>query len=81
MARTPASMRDPDEITPSRPWVWMRRGWSPMGQILPREVLEAPRLGAFNLHGSLLPRWRGAGADPSGDHGGRSDHRRPGGCG
>jgi methionyl-tRNA formyltransferase len=30
------------------------------GQILPREVLEAPRLGAFNLHGSLLPRWRGA---------------------
>ena len=30
------------------------------GQILPRAVLEAPRLGSFNLHGSLLPRWRGA---------------------
>ncbi|MBX3477006.1 MAG: methionyl-tRNA formyltransferase [Brevundimonas sp.] len=30
------------------------------GQILKREVLEAPRLGCFNLHGSLLPRWRGA---------------------
>src|ERR1700710_1120520 len=30
------------------------------GQILPPEVLEAPRLGAFNLHASLLPRWRGA---------------------
>jgi methionyl-tRNA formyltransferase len=30
------------------------------GQILTREVLQAPRLGAFNLHGSLLPRWRGA---------------------
>jgi len=30
------------------------------GQILRREVLEAPRLGCFNLHGSLLPRWRGA---------------------
>ena len=30
------------------------------GQILPREVLEAPRLGSFNLHASLLPRWRGA---------------------
>ena len=30
------------------------------GQILLREVLEAPRLGAFNLHASLLPRWRGA---------------------
>lgn len=30
------------------------------GQILTREVLLSPRLGAFNLHGSLLPRWRGA---------------------
>jgi len=30
------------------------------GQILVREVPEAPRLGCFNLHGSLLPRWRGA---------------------
>jgi len=30
------------------------------GQILPARVLEAPRLGAFNLHASLLPRWRGA---------------------
>ena len=30
------------------------------GQILKPEVLEAPRLGCLNLHGSLLPRWRGA---------------------
>lgn len=30
------------------------------GLILPRPVLDAPRLGAFNLHASLLPRWRGA---------------------
>jgi methionyl-tRNA formyltransferase len=30
------------------------------GQILPASVLDAPRLGSFNLHGSLLPRWRGA---------------------
>lgn len=30
------------------------------GQILPRAVLEAPRFGCFNLHASLLPRWRGA---------------------
>ena len=30
------------------------------GQILKTEVLEAPRLGCFNLHGSMLPRWRGA---------------------
>lgn len=30
------------------------------GVILPKEVLEATRLGCFNLHASLLPRWRGA---------------------
>ncbi len=30
------------------------------GLILPAPILEAPRLGCFNLHGSLLPRWRGA---------------------
>lgn len=30
------------------------------GLILPRAVLEAPRFGCLNVHGSLLPRWRGA---------------------
>ena len=30
------------------------------GLLLPKAILEAPRLGCFNLHGSLLPRWRGA---------------------
>ena len=30
------------------------------GLILPKPVLDAPRLGCFNLHASLLPRWRGA---------------------
>ena len=30
------------------------------GLILPRAVLDAPRLGCINVHGSLLPRWRGA---------------------
>jgi methionyl-tRNA formyltransferase len=30
------------------------------GRILPKAVLEAPRLGCVNVHGSLLPRWRGA---------------------
>ena len=30
------------------------------GLILRRPILEAPRLGCFNLHASLLPRWRGA---------------------
>jgi len=30
------------------------------GLILPKPILDAPRLGCFNLHGSALPRWRGA---------------------
>ena len=30
------------------------------GFILPKPILEAPRLGCFNVHASLLPRWRGA---------------------
>src|SRR5262249_14656092 len=30
------------------------------GLILPKPILGAPRLGCFNVHGSLLPRWRGA---------------------
>lgn len=31
------------------------------GKILPKEVLEIPRLGCVNVHGSLLPKYRGAG--------------------
>lgn len=42
------------------------------GLILPAAILDAPRLGCFNLHGSLLPRWRGAApiqrAIMAGDH-------------
>ena len=30
------------------------------GQILPQRALDAPTYGCLNLHGSLLPRWRGA---------------------
>ncbi len=30
------------------------------GLLLPRAVLDAPTLGCLNVHGSLLPRWRGA---------------------
>lgn len=30
------------------------------GLLLPKEILDAPRFGCFNLHASLLPRWRGA---------------------
>ncbi|CDG16019.1 methionyl-tRNA formyltransferase [Xenorhabdus doucetiae] len=30
------------------------------GLILPQDILDIPRLGCLNVHGSLLPRWRGA---------------------
>src|SRR5580765_8065221 len=30
------------------------------GMILPQPILDAPKYGCFNLHASLLPRWRGA---------------------
>src|SRR5260370_1312344 len=42
------------------------------GQILPRAVLEIPKIASLNLHASLLPRWRGAApiqaAVAAGDH-------------
>ncbi len=30
------------------------------GLLLPKEILQAPRIGCLNIHASLLPRWRGA---------------------
>jgi methionyl-tRNA formyltransferase len=58
--RTPASMRDPAEIAAFAALRLDAAVVVAFGQILPREVLEAPRLGSFNVHASLLPRWRGA---------------------
>ena len=58
--RTPASMRDPDEIAAFQALGLDAAVVVAFGQILPSAVLDAPRLGSFNLHGSLLPRWRGA---------------------
>jgi len=58
--RTPASMRDPAEIEAFAALGLDAAVVVAFGQILPRAVLEAPRLGAFNVHASLLPRWRGA---------------------
>ena len=57
---TPASMRDPAEVAAFAALVLDAAVVVAYGQILPRAVLEAPRLGCFNLHASLLPRWRGA---------------------
>ena len=56
----PAKIKDPqiiDEIRGFAPDVIVVVAY---GQILPRDVLEIPRLGCLNLHASLLPRWRGA---------------------
>jgi methionyl-tRNA formyltransferase len=56
----PARIKDPQAIEEIR-------GFAPdvivvvaYGQILPRDLLEIPRLACLNLHASLLPRWRGA---------------------
>jgi methionyl-tRNA formyltransferase len=58
--RTPASLREPDAVAAFRALDLDAAVVVAYGQILPAEVLDAPRLGAFNLHASLLPRWRGA---------------------
>jgi len=58
--RTPPSMRDPAEVEAFAALGLDAAVVVAYGQILPLSVLEAPRLGCFNLHASLLPRWRGA---------------------
>jgi methionyl-tRNA formyltransferase len=58
--RTPASMRDPETIAAFQALDLDAACVVAYGQILPAAVLDAPRYGSFNLHGSLLPRWRGA---------------------
>ena len=58
--RTPASMKTPEAAEAFAGLGLEAAAVVAYGQILPPVVLEAPRLGAFNLHASLLPRWRGA---------------------
>ena len=58
--RTPDSMRDAGEIAAFQALDLDAAVVVAYGQILPLPVLEAPMLGCFNLHASLLPRWRGA---------------------
>lgn len=58
--RTPVSMKTPEEIEAFQALDLDAAVVVAFGQILVRDVLEAPRLGCFNLHASLLPRWRGA---------------------
>jgi methionyl-tRNA formyltransferase len=56
----PARVRDAEaveEIRSLRPDVIIVMAY---GQIVPRDVLEIPKVACLNLHASLLPRWRGA---------------------
>jgi methionyl-tRNA formyltransferase len=60
VVHTPASLKALDvqaELTALQPDAAVVVAY---GMILPKPVLDLPRLGCFNLHASLLPRWRGA---------------------
>ncbi|HVO15347.1 MAG TPA: methionyl-tRNA formyltransferase [Alphaproteobacteria bacterium] len=58
--RTPASLKDPAEHAVFAALDADAAVVAAYGLILPRPILEAPRLGCLNIHASLLPRWRGA---------------------
>ena len=58
--RTPATLRNGDEQAAFAALSLDAAVVVAYGLILPKAVLQAPRLGCFNLHASLLPRWRGA---------------------
>ena len=58
--RTPPSMRDSEAIAAFQALDLDAAVVVAYGQILPAAALDAPRFGSFNLHASLLPRWRGA---------------------
>ncbi len=57
---TPKNFRDPETIEQFRAFEADVAVVVAYGLILPKAVLDAPALGCLNLHGSLLPRWRGA---------------------
>src|SRR3990167_9976990 len=58
--RTPASMRDRDEIAAFAALKLDAAVVVAFGQILPAAILDAPRPGAFNVHASPPPPSRGA---------------------
>lgn len=58
--RTPVSLRPAEERERFAALSLDAAVVAAYGLILPRIILEAPRLGCFNIHASLLPRWRGA---------------------
>lgn len=58
--RTPVSMKTAEEIEAFQALALDAAVVVAFGQILVKAVLDAPTHGCFNLHASLLPRWRGA---------------------
>src|SRR4029079_3892371 len=58
--RTPKSLRNEEEQERFRAWNADLAVVAAYGLILPKPILEAPKLGCVNVHASLLPRWRGA---------------------
>ena len=58
--RSPASLKSPEEQAAFAELHSDVAVVAAYGLILPRAVLDAPRLGCINVHASLLPRWRGA---------------------
>lgn len=59
-ARTPVSLKDPAEQAAFAALGLDVAVVAAYGLILPKAILEAPKLGCLNVHASLLPRWRGA---------------------
>lgn len=57
---TPVSLKDPAEQVRFAAWNADVAVVAAYGLILPLPILDAPRMGCINIHGSLLPRWRGA---------------------
>jgi methionyl-tRNA formyltransferase len=57
---TPASLREPEAARAFGALNLDAAVVVAFGQILDETILGAPRLGCYNLHASLLPRWRGA---------------------
>jgi methionyl-tRNA formyltransferase len=58
--RTPKGLRNEEEATAFKALDLDAAVVVSYGHILPKAFLEAPVLGCINIHGSLLPRWRGA---------------------
>ena len=57
---TPATLKTPEALETFRSHNIDAAVVVAYGMILPQSILDAPKLGCFNLHASLLPRWRGA---------------------